>query len=502
MYAKKITVLFGATIFLAGGALAQINDPIPTAIETQGLRVEITELGRFPDSRGLHPETDPDLVSAYARVNFVRDLPNGRRFANDLRGMLYELNEDNQSSVYLDIADHFPNTFYLGLVSGLIAFEFHPEFADNGLFYTVHGEGVDGNVAVLDFIPPGYTVEDVTFHNVITEWRAADPGAGVFEGTQRELFRAGHVVDNFYHPFSFVGFNPTSEPGDPDYGLLYTSGSDLGFSNGGGPNGANASQLQRLDSVVGALLRIDPRSPSESGGTKGLGDYTIPPNNLFAADDDPNTLGEIFAYGFRNVHRMSWDLSDGTLFGSEIGNSHIEEINIIHEGGNYGWFDREGFYDNGVDVPGGNMEVVYSLPVDILDGRTEDGYLYPVALYDHDEGVSVTPGFVYRGGVAALAGKFVFGDIRDGRLFVADVAELKAADDGIPGTVAAIEEIQLYVRDAVGVSRDVTLWELVEETMGTAVARADLIISEALDGELLITSRQDGTIRTLTGGAE
>ena len=262
MYAKKIIILFGVTVCLAGGALAQINDPIPTAVENQGLRVEITELARFPDTRGLHPETDPDLVPAYARVNFVRDLPDGRRFANDIRGLLYELDEDNQTSVYLNIADHFPNTYYLGLVSGLIGFEFHPEFADNGLFYTVHGEWAEGNDGVLNFIPPSYTVEDVTFHNVINEWRAADPGAGAFEGTRRELFRAGHVVDNFYHPFSFVGFNPTSEPGDPDYGLLYTSGSDLGFSNGGGPNGENASALGRLDSVVGALLRIDPPSPS------------------------------------------------------------------------------------------------------------------------------------------------------------------------------------------------------------------------------------------------
>jgi len=254
--------------------------------------------------------------------------------------------------------------------------------------------------------------------------------------------------------------------------------------------------------VVGAILRIDPRSPSESGGTKGLGDYTIPPNNPFAADDDPNTLGEIYAHGFRNVHRMSWDLSDGTLFASDIGNSNIEEINIVHEGGNYGWFQREGFYDNGVDIPGSSMEQVHSLPVDILEGRTEDGFEYPVAVYDHDEGVAVTAGFAYRGSIPELTGKFVFGDIREGRLFAADVAELKAADDGVPGTVAPIEEIQLYVRDAAGNPRDVTLWELVEESMGVTIERADLHISEGRDGELFITSRQDGIIRTLVGEAE
>ena len=122
------------------------------------------------------------------------------------------------------------------------------------------------------------------------------------------------------------------EPGDEDYGLLYTSGSDLGFSNGGGPHQADPSQTQRLDTVIGAILRIDPRSPTESGGVKGVGDYTIPPTNPFAGDDDPRTFGEIYAYGFRNAHRLSWDLTDGTMFASDIGMSQIEEIDIVHTG--------------------------------------------------------------------------------------------------------------------------------------------------------------------------
>ena len=79
---------------------------------------------------------------------------------------------------------------------------------------------------------------------------------------------------------------------------------------------------------------------------KGLGDYTIPMANKFAADGDPHTLGEIYAYGFRNAHRLSWDI-DGTLFASDIGMNHIEEINIVHNGGNYGFMRREGYWENG-----------------------------------------------------------------------------------------------------------------------------------------------------------
>jgi hypothetical protein len=81
-------------------------------------------------------------------------------------------------------------------------------------------------------------------------------------------------------------------------------------------------------------------------------------------------------------------------------------------------------------------------------------------------------------------------------VFAADLAELKKADDGIPQTVAPIEEIQLYVRDANGNRIGVSMRELVERTMGTSLPRVDLHISRTRDGELL-TSRQDGVIRML-----
>ena len=74
---------------------------------------------------------------------------------------------------------------------------------------------------------------------------------------------------------------------------------------------------------------------------------------------------------------------------------------------------------------------------------------------------------------------------------------MKKADDGIPQTVAPIEEIQLYVRDASGNRIGVSMQELVDRTMGTSLPRADLHISRARDGELLLTSRQDGMIRML-----
>ena len=486
--------------FDAGSIAAQggqIANPIQAPVEKRGLMVEIADLVRLPDTRGLRPLDQDVSPAGWARINFVRDLPDGRRFANDSRGLMYLLDRTNQPTVYANVAATFPFAVYNRLESGFIGFEFHPEFSRNGLFYTVHGERAAGNPGTPNFIPPGFTTADVTHHNVITEWHATNPSANTFEGTRRELLRVAHVVNNLTHPFGDVEFNPTAKPGAPDYGLLYTSGSDLGFSNGGGPNANNPGQTQRLDSVITAILRIDPRSPSVSKGTKGLGDYTIPASNKFAADGDPKTLGEIYAYGFRNAHRLTWDLTDGTMFAFDIGMNHIEEVNIVHNGGNYGWMKREGFWENGMIRPGGALNQLFPLAAEVLDGRQKDGFTYPVAMYDHNEGQAVSGGYAYYGRIAALRGKLVFGDIVRGRLFASDLAAIKKADDGVPQTVAPIEEIQLYTRDAGGNRVYVTLRELVERTMGATMTRADLHITRSRDGELFVTSRQDGVIRQL-----
>jgi hypothetical protein len=475
---------------------AQVTDPLPAPVEKRGLMVQIRDVVRLPDTRGMRPPDQDVNPAGWARVQFVKDLPDGRRFTNDSRGILYVLDKSNQPSVYVNFASLFPYAIYNRLESGLIGFAFHPEFAKNGLFYTVHGERAQGNPSPLNFIPPGYTTKDVTYHNVITEWRAKNPAANTFEGTRRELLRVAHVVMNLTHPMGFVGFNPTAGPGSPDYGLLYTSGSDLGFSNGGGPNANNPTQTQRLDSVITAILRFDPRSPSETKGVKGLGDYTIPMANKFAADNDPKTLGEIYAYGFRNAHRLSWD-TDGTLYACDIGMDNVEEVNIVRNGENYGWMKREGYWENGMIRPGGNLGQLFALPAEILSGQKKDEFTYPVAIYDHNEGQAISGGFAYHGKIDALRGKFVFGDIQRGRLFAADLAAMKKADDGIPQTTAAVEEVQLYTRNARGDRVYVTLRDLVERTMGSSIARADLHISQSGDGELFVTSRQDGMIRML-----
>ncbi|MDE2752451.1 MAG: hypothetical protein OXI83_07745, partial [Gemmatimonadota bacterium] len=110
----------------------------------------------------------------------------------------------------------------------------------------------------------------------------------------------------------------------------------------------------------------------------------------------------------------------------------------------------------------------------------------------------------YHGRIEELREKFIFGDLNNGRLFAADLEAMKEADDGVPETVAPVEEIQLYVRDENGRREDVSFAELVERANGAPVSRADLHISRGRDGELFLTSRQDGMVRVLvpdSGGA-
>ena len=175
-------IRFVIVVLAALGAVrlitAQVGtNPIPAAITKRGLQVEIRDLVRLPDSRGIRPLDQDVSPAGWARLSYVRDLPDGRRFVNDSRGLLYLLDDNNQPQVYANVAAAFSNAVYNRLESGFISFAFHPEFGKNGQFYTVHGERGPGNPQTPDHIPPGFTAKDVTYHNVITEWQAANPAA-------------------------------------------------------------------------------------------------------------------------------------------------------------------------------------------------------------------------------------------------------------------------------------------------------------------------------------
>lgn len=522
---SRYALLLGTLAALTAGfwtvtGQAQVGNPIPTPIVKQGLRVEIQDLVQMPSTQGTSGGKPDHSPGARARINFLHKSPDGRLFVNDLRGQLYTLDSNFAPQLFVDLdaanggaGSIFPAMrFNNGLAAGFISFEFHPEFATLespgfGKFYTIHMEDAATTSAVPDFATVDQRTgsQPVRYHTVVTEWTTPTPldnSWNAASGTRRELLRVGTTADSYFHPYGDLQFNPLADPGDPDYGMLYISGGDWGYINGAGaPQGSGTEgqpgQLQRLDTLAGTLLRIDPRSPTETGGPAGFGDYTIPAINPFV-DGNPNTFDEIYAFGFRNGHRMAWDNSDGQLYVMNVGHANLEEIERVVPGGNYGWGLREGTFVNGNDLAnGGNGDADQVFANNVSDALDVDfrgqEFLYPVVEYDHGEGNAIAGGFVYQGtGVPQLQGKYVFGDIVNGRIFAADMSAIRNVDITDPlSSVTAVEEIQLYTVGAGGVETNVNLTGLVGS------GRADLRFGTDPTGEIYIMTKTDGFIRRL-----
>ena len=354
-----------------------------------------------------------------------------------------------------------------------------------------------------DFVPPDFTANDMRHHTVISEWSVADPSATTFSiDSRRELLRVGTRPSSYFHPFGDLQFNPNSQPGDDDYGLLYISGGDHGFINGRGAGGAvgttNAprpSALQRTDTLAGTMIRIDPRSASDTGGTKGLGDYTIPSINLFASDNDAGTLPEIYAYGFRNAHRINFD-TDSTIYASSIGQDGVETVYDVQQGRNHGWSDREGRFINGLDTDdggNGNQGSIFA-PTPGVDNN--DDFVYPVLEHLHTQGaIAIAGGVVYRGNaIPELRGKFVFGDLVTGDLFYADIDELKNVDlENILASSADFERLQLLDEDGNAIDN-------LRAFVGNS--RVDMRLHLDADGEIYFSSKTEGIVGTFTAVPE
>src|SRR4051794_7153136 len=159
------------------------SNPLPAPVIKRGITVDIRDVVRLPDTRGMRPAEEDVVPAGWARINYVRELPDGRRFVNDSRGLLYVLDRSNKASVYANVAAAFPLAIYNPLESGFIGFVSPPDSARKGFFYPVQGERPTGNPRVPTFTPPGFPRGDAAAQNVITEWHTPTPAANAFEGT-------------------------------------------------------------------------------------------------------------------------------------------------------------------------------------------------------------------------------------------------------------------------------------------------------------------------------
>src|SRR5262249_41561018 len=157
--------------------------------------------------------------------------------------------------------------------------------------------------------------------------------------------------------------------------------------DGHNPTTGNA---QDLTTILGKMIRINPLDPALTTAADGTvssnGEYRLSPTNPFLSV--PGALGEIYAYGFRNPYRFSFDAGDGRLVPADVGQTNVEEVDIVVGGGNFGWNIQEGKFL--FDPATGN---VFTNP------NPKPNLIAPVVQYDHFE---ATVGAVTR--IAAVGG--------------------------------------------------------------------------------------------------
>jgi glucose/arabinose dehydrogenase len=301
---------------------------------------------------------------------------------------------------------------------GLLGVALHPQFAENGLLYTYTSEPVDGE-ADFSTMPDG---EVANHQSVVNEWQVTEPCLAesvVDPATVREVLRVDEP--QFNHDCGALAFGPD--------GMLHISLGDGGAADDQGVGHVEGGNGQDPGNVLGSILRIDPQGTDAANGA-----YGIPADNPFVGDE--TALPEVFAFGLRNPFRISFDTETGALYIADVGQNDIEEINLGEAGANYGWNTKEGTlcFDPNGDEDGFAYECG---PADDTTGLTD-----PIAEYNHDEGVAVVGGFVYRGeALPELGGHYVFGDYfhpasMSGRLFYLDQDDMMFEFDlGTRGTL-------------------------------------------------------------------
>jgi glucose/arabinose dehydrogenase len=265
---------------------------------------------------------------------------------------------DTQATTFVDLTDRV----LAGGEQGLLGLAFHPDYEANGKLYV------------------NYTASNPR-RTVIAELeRSADNPLVTNSEIHRVLLEIAQPFSN--HNGGKIAFGPD--------GFLYISVGD------GGSGGDPQNNAQTRSTLLGKLLRIDVDQQTVGGPA-----YGIPPDNPFVG----NTQGwreEIYAFGLRNAWKFSFDSQTGDLWLGDVGQGTWEEINLITNGGNYGWKQVEG-------------------PACFVGGCDLSAYVPPVFFYGHNNagGFSITGGFVYHGTAApSLQGRYLFADFVSSKLWL------------------------------------------------------------------------------------
>ncbi|MBN8549257.1 MAG: PQQ-dependent sugar dehydrogenase [Deltaproteobacteria bacterium] len=246
---------------------------------------------------------------------------------------------------------------------GLLGLAFHPSFAENGKFYVNYTEPRS----------PG----SAQSRSVISEFTRSSASSTDLS-SERRLMELDQPFSN--HNGGDLAFGPD--------GFLY-----IGFGDGGS-GGDPQGNGQDRSVLLGKILRID------VDAQEGALAYAIPHDNPYKGNSS-GFREEIFAYGFRNPFRISFDQETGRLWAGDVGQGAREEIDLVLSGGNYGWNTMEG---SQCYPPGESCNTA--------------GLVLPITEYGHDVGRSIIGGYVFSGrSIPNLRGHYIFGDFVTGIIF-------------------------------------------------------------------------------------
>lgn len=315
-----------------------------------------------------HPSPAPSpvaislqVVASGLGVPLDLEQPNdgsGRLFVVEQRGTIKIVqNSALLPQPFLDISN---KVIFQGEM-GLLGLTFHPAFQANGKFYVNYVRNAGRQ-----------------FQSVIAEYQVSGANPNQANPNSERILLTIDQVNNFpNHKAGQLAFGPD--------GFLY-----FGLGDGGG-EGDPLRHGQNTQTLLGKMMRIDVNS---AGATT---QYAIPADNPFAGGGG---LPEIYAIGFRNPWRFSFDRSSGRLFVADVGQDSFEEIDIVTKGGNYGWNTMEGGH---CFNPPSNCNMA--------------GLTLPIVEIPHPEGEAVIGGFVYHGtALAGMQGRYIFGDL-DGQIW-------------------------------------------------------------------------------------
>ncbi len=285
-----------------------------------------------------------------------------------------------------------------GNEEGLLSLVFHPKYAQNHNVLTYY----------TAFKAPRKRVSR------LSRW-TVDPVRGTVKPDSEELLLE---VDQ---PFS--NHNGGTALFGPD-GMLYLSMGDGGAADDPLKSG------QDLGTLLAKVIRIDVDKP------QGERKYTVPADNPFVTTEGARP--EVWAYGLRNIWRMSFDRKTGELYGGDVGQNLYEEVDIIRKGGNYGWNVREGLHAFRSGTP----------------GKYGSDYIDPIAEYPRDQGVSITGGYVYRGTRhPQLDGVYLYADLVSCRIW-----GLRTKDGALSAGPKQIAQTRGQLPTSFGEANDGTLY--------------------------------------------